>query len=698
MKPAGRQFVSALCGFAALFLFLLGASAHAAYPVYELSVTFAPEQNRLTGTALIRLPRPRTLTLDLAALKVAAIRVDGRPRGVPAAREVRVKAARTVEIRYSGAFDDLLDNDIHPGSIVLTESWYPSIRGMAYYRLRARLPKDYVAVSEADSVSRAEQNGMAEYRFDFPYALNDADGISFAASNRYEVQQLRHGGILLQTYLKPETAERSTALLARAAALLDDYQARFGPYPYRRLAIAEAPLTSSLSMPTQVLLDRPALKEPPDKTPTLAHEIVHQWFGDTAYIDFDSGNWAEGAAIYFADQEIEHAAERWRCRKRILIGYLNQMRGGAEPPLARFSMREDNLTRWVGYGKGAFVYHMLRREIGDEAFYGGLRGFFARYRQRVATWHDLQASFEGASHRDLGWFFRQWVEETGVAQLHPRASTRPMADGRFETRLELVQDGSPRRLAIPVTVRTAAGDETRVFRLDKGSGAFRIETAARAEAVVIDENYDVLRVLAPEERYPTIEQLQTEERLVVVLPRGDPSPYRKVIDRVRDRGKLFRLVYGPGEFPRGGRRPLTAPGRALKREWMKEADLLSAADLRNASLLVLGRDSPILARIFRNGPADPRLAGPTGGFFLEVRKNPDNPDRVVAILDSASPEDTAMGLERAEDLGGYSGFRVIGGKVAEKWTAESAHGMVVVPADGEPAQPSENHGMTIPGK
>lgn len=113
---------------------------------------------------------------------------------------------------------------------------------------------------------------------------------------------------------------------------------------------------------------------------------------------------------------------------------------------------------------------------------------------------------------------------------------------------------------------------------------------------------------------------------------------------------------------------------------MKEADQVSAADLRNSSVLVLGSDNPVLARIFKKEPADPRLAEPSGGFFLEVRKNPDNASRLVAVLDSASPEDTAAGLERVDNLSGQSGLRVIHGVVAEKWTTRSVRGIVVVPA------------------
>lgn len=154
-----------------------------------------------------------------------------------------------------------------------------------------------------------------------------------------------------------------------------------------------------------------------------------------------------------------------------------------------------------------------------------------------------------------------------------------------------------------------------------------------------------------------------------MLPRGDLAPYRKVIDCIREHGKLFRFTYAPREFPRDDRRPLAPPKRALKREWMKKAEQLSAADLANASLLILRRDNVMRARMFAKGAvSEPKMAE---GFSLEVRIHP---DRHVAVLDSASPEDTTMGLERVEKLGGNSSVGLTGGVIEEKQTVESERG------------------------
>ena len=684
MSETSERFPRVLFWVAALTLLLLGASARAADPTYDLAVAFQPEKNRLTGAALIRLPQPRMLTVELGTLRPASIMVDGKPIPLPGKKTLRIRAARSVEIRYSGVFNDLLDNDIQPGSIILTDAWYPEIGGAARYRLRARMPKGYVAVSEADSFERLEDGANVAYRFDFPYPLTD--GISLAASTQYAVAEARHGEVLLQTYLKTEFAPDATVYLDRMKALLADYEAKFGPYPYRRLALVEAPLTSALSQPTYLLLNPGALREVREGLATLAHELVHQWFGNLVYVDFKSGNWAEGAAIYFAEHYLDELkGDGWRFRKRILTSYHNRVRGRQEIPLTAFSMREDLLTRWIGYGKGAFVYHMLRQEIGDDAFFSAIHEFLLRHRHQVATWSDLRAIAERAGGRNLGWFFRQWVESTGTPNLQATAQVRRTPENRFETTVTLTQSGRPFRLRLPVTVKTAGNSDTRSVWLDSASATIRFEHSEPPVTVILDENYDVLRTLSLGERYPTLMQLEAATPVTVVRPMGDVAPYQPLIDRYRKEGRIIRLAFDRPEFPRGGQRrsptTMSFDERSASRRGMRQSGQVSDADIGETSFFVLGRDNRILnrllgateARKFRQNDHPP-------GASIEVVKHPANAERFIAVLDSPSASQTAKLLDRVENLGGYSYVRIERGAVSEKRIAPHPQGWSISPA------------------
>ena len=76
------------------------------------------------------------------------------------------------------------------------------------------------------------------------------------------------------------------------------------------------------------------------------------------------------------------------------------------------AMLNDN-----SYQKGGWVLHMLRAEVGDSAFFGGLRDYHAAHRHGTALTDDLMHAVEKRAGRSLGWFFDQWLRKPGYAEL-----------------------------------------------------------------------------------------------------------------------------------------------------------------------------------------------------------------------------------------------------------------------------------------
>jgi aminopeptidase N len=408
---------------------------------YEMKVSFDPDASSLTGTAIIRLKTAQAVTLDVESLRIVSLLLDDSPwRGkLTGHKQLTLPKARSIKIAWSARFNDSYDHGIFPGTIVLTDVWFPVIKGMMVtYRLQASLPKGYLAVSEGDAVTLHHSGGRDVITFDFQHPLPGEEGIGFVATNRYHIREEQVDGVLLRTLLTSDMEEYATPLMAQAKILLARYQVLFGMYPFKRLTIAEAPTSSSMSYPGYVLINRTNIKGLPEDR-TLAHEIVHEWFGNGVFISWKTGNWAEGAAIYYADHGIlEDTDNGWKCRRRILLGYLDWVVGKDEFPLTLFQLREDALSRWVGYGKGALFYHAARRELGDGQYTAAIRDFLARHRGQVATFDDLRQSFERASGKNLGWFFNQWVTGTGLPELSGSTSVRPLKDGRYAVTLQLL--------------------------------------------------------------------------------------------------------------------------------------------------------------------------------------------------------------------------------------------------------------------
>ena len=155
----------------------------------------------------------------------------------------------------------------------------------------------------------------------------------------------------------------------------------------------------------------------------LAHELAHQWFGQAIGWKNYHEQWlSEGfaqylAALYAKDRRGEGAFRdvlrqfrRWAIEDSdqgpVYLGYrLGHIKG------------ESKVFRALVYNKGAAVLHMLRRLIGDEAFFGGLRQFYASHRFKKAGTDDLRKAMEAASTRDLGRFFERWIYDNAVPRL-----------------------------------------------------------------------------------------------------------------------------------------------------------------------------------------------------------------------------------------------------------------------------------------
>jgi aminopeptidase N len=155
----------------------------------------------------------------------------------------------------------------------------------------------------------------------------------------------------------------------------------------------------------------------------MAHELAHQWFGQAVGWKNYHEQWlSEGLAQYFAAlvarerhgepafRDMLKQMRRWAMDESdqgpIFLGYrLGHIRS------------EPRVFRALVYNKGAMVLHMLRRLVGDQAFFGGLRRYYADNRFKKAGTSDLQKAFEAASGRNLSRFFQQWIFDVDLPRL-----------------------------------------------------------------------------------------------------------------------------------------------------------------------------------------------------------------------------------------------------------------------------------------
>jgi hypothetical protein len=649
-------------------------SAAAFLPQYNLNVSFDVDASKIFGRAEIHAKAGSELTIHTDNLKIIEATVEGKKTDFTGdEHKIALEKDGIVKIVYEAEFKSSDDNIISKKGIALRGLWYPLVEGMSVYSLKAALPDGHIAISEAEKITMDKKGDTAHFAFKFPYPLNEKDGISLIASKNFVISKDIYNGIEIAAYLLPEEAHFAKTFIEHTKRYLKTYEKLLGKYPYKRLSIVEHFQQAGYSMPTYIFLGMDDFKLPIEKTP-LGHEIVHQWFGNYVYTDYDRGNWNEGLTIYFADHSYdEQQGSGWKCRRRILSNYKSYVKAAKEFPLREFTWRYDFASRSIGYGKAAMVVHMLRKEVGDKLFYASIRDFIKENRFRVASWDDIKKVFEKKTGKDLSWFFDQWINRKGMPELSMDNISINKAQKRFSINFDIIQKKTELELPIPVAFYSKGKKITRIFTINKERERFSIVLPERPDEIVIDENLDLFRAPAPDEDPPTLARLASDENKIVVMPSQRKGMYNEIVDVFNEKGKDIELAYmKSGIAPRKlyseddrkrGSRFQIKNGDRKKRFFSKEMTEINDEAMKASSIVVLGADNPVIEKLFGKTKSPGDSVSP---LRVDIKKNPLNTEKVVAIVDVAKRQDTSSAFEQIFEYPFYSSYYLKDGRMIKE--------------------------------
>ena len=352
-----------------------------------------------------------------------------------------------------------------------------------------------------------------------------------------EVARDQAGAVEALVYLRERDDALANKYLATTAQYLEMYRQLIGPYPYDKFALVENFWETGYGMPSFTLLGPRVIRFPFILHSSYPHEILHNWWGNSVFVDYQSGNWCEGLTAYLADHLIKEQRGQGALHRRdALQRYRSYVQEGEDFPLADFRSRHSGATEAVGYGKTMMGFHMLRLAVGDDAFVAALRDVYRKQRGRKASFDDLRQSFERTAEKDLGGFFNEWTTRPGAAALEIAIDRLSRGDEGFQLagRVTQTQAADPFTLDLPLALQTRAGVETSVLRLDGRATSFRLASAERPLALLADPGFDVFRLLDPREIPPSIGQIFGEPEILGVLPAGASDEkqrrYRELMD------------------------------------------------------------------------------------------------------------------------------------------------------------------------
>lgn len=402
---------------------------------------------------------------------------------------------------------------INPQGVYLAGStlWYPWMgQDLFTFELSAAAPSGWHLVSPGSGES-SDSRGRARWVSRTPV---DELHIVGGPLVRYERQA---GAVRAEVYLRKADDSLAAKYLESTARNLEMYRTLIGPYPYDKFSLVENFWETGYGMPSFTLLGPQIIRFPFILTSSYPHEILHNWWGNGVFVDYDSGNWCEGLTAYHADHLYkEQLGQGAEYRRDTLKKYRDFVREARDFPLAEFRSRHSPATEAVGYGKALMTYHMLRRRVGDDAYVKGLQRFYREQRGKRASFTDLARAHGAAAQQDLTDFMTQWTRRTGAPDL--RVANLSLGDRLVRGELRQVQTGESFRLDVPVIVRTAEGVESFVVLLEGAKTTFELRTRGVPIALEIDPEFDLFRLLDARETAPSLGQMFGEAEVLAIVP------------------------------------------------------------------------------------------------------------------------------------------------------------------------------------
>ncbi|HJP90768.1 MAG TPA: M1 family aminopeptidase [Pyrinomonadaceae bacterium] len=499
---------------------------------YLVNITLNDQLSELTSASarinISILKQTSTIDLDFGDLTVDAVTLDSKSATfthrdgklqVSLAEPATAGKRLVLTVSYHGKPKDglILTNDRDGKPSAVGDNWpdrvhnwiptldHPSAKATVTFNITAHTRDEVVANGRLDHVETSA-DGQRTWTFSEgvpipPYCMVIAVG-QFA-----KLEPPQHAVTPLSYYVSQSDGPFALKGFAPANPSLQFYTQTVAPYPYEKLALIVGATrfggmeNSSAIVFTSTLFTRgsssPKLSKtygiPMGNVNVVAHEIAHQWFGDDVTESTWSDLWlSEGFATYFAGlflQRFEGEDAFQGYMKESAATVFAFEKKNRTPIFDRETQDLMGLLNANSYQKGAWVLHMLRSRLGDDAFFRGIRNYYEAHKHSTASTEDLREALEKSSGHNLRAFFTRWVYDSG----HPQYELTWQWSGK-DLRLELrqVQPGNAFLDPLPITITTAAGTRDVILKPVGRQLIQTLELREKPERIEIDPHNTLL--------------------------------------------------------------------------------------------------------------------------------------------------------------------------------------------------------------
>ncbi len=278
--------------------------------------------------------------------------------------------------------------------------------------------------------------------------------------------------------------------------------------------------------------------------------MLHNYWGNSVYVDYNEGNWCEGITAYMADHLMQEQRGNGAIyRRNTLQKFTDYVNDENDFPVNQFLNRNNSAEEAIGYGKVLMVNNMLRYEFGDEAFIKAYQKFYTDYIFKKVSFPEIQKSFENITGKDLNTFFTQWVDRKGAPTLE---ITNVRSKGnKLSFTLNQIQKEDLFYLNVPVAIYTEGNDQVvwKKLAMDNRSQNYTLELSQKPLKVEIDPQFNIMRRVDRGEVPASLSQVFGNKKMTIIIPANSKNKvaYQEMANTWKAtqeaQGKVAKIVF-----------------------------------------------------------------------------------------------------------------------------------------------------------
>ncbi|HKJ06826.1 MAG TPA: M1 family metallopeptidase [Flavobacteriaceae bacterium] len=376
------------------------------------------------------------------------------------------------------------------------QNWFPCVdhpldKATIEYLITA--PNHYQVIANGlqyEETNTSNQNKLYHYITNVPIPTK----VMVIGIAKFAVQNSTSTNFNISNWVFPQNKTEGFSTFNKTKNILDFFTKKIGDYPFVKLANVQSKTRfGGMENASAIFYAEDAVAKNKNVDKLIAHEIAHQWFGNTVTESDWSHLWlSEGFATYFANlylKEVEGDSifkENLLRDKKMILAF---EKNNPSPVVNTSEKNYMKLLNPNSYQKGGFVLHMLHNQLGDEVFWKVITNFYDTFKYKNASTNDFLRVVNATSGKNYTTFFKQWLYK----KKHPKLKTSWIIN-KNEVRLLVTQE-QKELFEFPLEIELINDDgtsEIKIIEVNTQANPFKLTSSGNVKKVVVDPNTKLL--------------------------------------------------------------------------------------------------------------------------------------------------------------------------------------------------------------